>query len=246
MFATLAACFRDVQDLQQLLTLETCLAPALHAWRSAADTRLLERRGLAITCLDASLVQAFGGIHNKEEVQARQDVVGSALQIVLWRLRIRALVHVTRQSACWRTDDPRPSKLRPDQRRVLQLVPLHRLKYSQDSINKTFRDGRAVQETAEALASGKLAIHDLPRIRVVDHRGVLFTLDNRRLSAMREAFPEPTHRNLQIEVALVSLDDAGVRREWIRKCTVGTSVSVRSGESKPAASSSKRSKRRPR
>ena len=239
------ACFRDVQDLQQLLTLETCLAPALHAWRSAADMRLLERRGLAITCLDASLVQAFGGIYNKREVQARQDVVGSALQVVLWRLRTRALVHVTRQSACWRKDDPRPSKLRPDQRRGLQLVPVHSLRYSQESISKTFRDGRAVQETAEALASGKLAIHDLPRIRVVDHRGVLFTMDNRRLSAMREAFPEPTHHNLQIEVALVSLDDAGVRREWVRKCTVGTSVNVRSGESKLSASSSKRSKRRP-
>lgn len=51
----------------------------------------------------------------------------------------------------------------------------------------TFRDGRSIDTLAEGLRHGHIHPHDIPAIRVFEHGGKLFTLDNRRLEAFRRA-----------------------------------------------------------
>ena len=59
--------------------------------------------------------------------------------------------------------------------------------FSQASIRDTFSDGGAIADLARGLRDGSIAPGDVPPIRVVERGGKLFTLDNRRLWAFREA-----------------------------------------------------------
>jgi len=61
------------------------------------------------------------------------------------------------------------------------------IRFSQDSIKGTFRDGRSVQDLAAGLKSGSIKPGDVPAIRTVERNGQLISIDNRRLSAFREA-----------------------------------------------------------
>jgi hypothetical protein len=63
----------------------------------------------------------------------------------------------------------------------------HEVRFSQDSVSNNFSDGHTIEQTASALRSGSLSRHDLPKIRLVEHEGNLFTLDNRRLVAFQQA-----------------------------------------------------------
>ncbi len=61
------------------------------------------------------------------------------------------------------------------------------IRFSQDSIRGTFRDGRSVQDLVDGLRSGRIKPGDVPPIRVVERNGQLISIDNRRLAAFREA-----------------------------------------------------------
>ncbi|WP_427501458.1 RHS repeat domain-containing protein [Methylomonas sp. MED-D] len=61
------------------------------------------------------------------------------------------------------------------------------IRFTQSSVSATFKDGRTVQETVDALRSGKLSPNDLPPIRVFEKDGLTYTLDNRRLFAADQA-----------------------------------------------------------
>jgi RHS repeat-associated protein len=57
-----------------------------------------------------------------------------------------------------------------------------RVRFSQDSVKRSFRNGKDVNDAIELLAAGgSSAAAKYPPIRVVEHRGQLYTLDNRRL-----------------------------------------------------------------
>jgi hypothetical protein len=59
------------------------------------------------------------------------------------------------------------------------------VRFSQDSIKGTFKNGGSVDDLAAGLKSGAIKPGDVPPIRVVERDGNLFTLDNRRLEAFR-------------------------------------------------------------
>lgn len=51
----------------------------------------------------------------------------------------------------------------------------------------TFRDGTSINDLAAGLRSGRINPESIPAIRIFEHDGKLFTLDNRRLEAFRRA-----------------------------------------------------------
>jgi RHS repeat-associated protein len=61
------------------------------------------------------------------------------------------------------------------------------VRFSQDSIRRTFTDGRSVAELAEGLKNGTIDPASVPPIRILEKNGQIFSLDNRRLAAYQEA-----------------------------------------------------------
>jgi len=61
------------------------------------------------------------------------------------------------------------------------------VRFSQNSIKATFRDGRTIDQLAEGLRTGSIKLEDVAPIRLFERDGKLFTLDNRRLEAFRRA-----------------------------------------------------------
>jgi len=51
--------------------------------------------------------------------------------------------------------------------------------YTQDSIRKTFRDGRSISTTVAELSRGAISVSDIPRMTVFQENGKYFSLDNR-------------------------------------------------------------------
>lgn len=61
------------------------------------------------------------------------------------------------------------------------------IRFTQDSIRGTFKNGNSVQDTIAALKSGSLSADAFPAIRVFEVDGQLFSLDNRRLYVFQQA-----------------------------------------------------------
>ena len=61
------------------------------------------------------------------------------------------------------------------------------IRFTQDSVSNTFKDGQTLQSTIDGLKSGKIYPHDLPPIRVLEKDGTVYSLDNRRLLAASES-----------------------------------------------------------
>ena len=61
------------------------------------------------------------------------------------------------------------------------------IRYTQDSIAKNFRDGRSVADMISGLKNGSISPNDVPPIRVFEMDGILYSLDNRRLYAFKQA-----------------------------------------------------------
>ena len=68
-----------------------------------------------------------------------------------------------------------------------ELADPSAIRFTQDSIGTTFKDGRSVQGLIDGLKAGKLTPNDLPPIRTFERDGLTFTLDNRRLFAASQA-----------------------------------------------------------
>lgn len=61
------------------------------------------------------------------------------------------------------------------------------IRFTHSSIFHVFRDGRRLVDTIEDLTHRKIDLASIPLIRVVQHKGHYWTLDNRRLYVFREA-----------------------------------------------------------
>jgi len=61
------------------------------------------------------------------------------------------------------------------------------IRFSQESIRKTFKNGKSFSGMTSDLKSGKLNPKDVKPIRIVEKGGKIFTLDNRRLKAFQDA-----------------------------------------------------------
>jgi hypothetical protein len=97
-----------------------------------------------------------------------------------------------------------------------------RVRFSQNSISPTFKDGRSVQGLADDLASGAVSPSDVPAIRLVERNGTYFTLDNRRLEAFQRA-------GLDVPYRLATPEE--ITREGWKFTTTndGTSILIRGG-----------------
>jgi hypothetical protein len=69
----------------------------------------------------------------------------------------------------------------------MDTIDPNRVRFSQNSIRATFRDGGSIDQLAEGLRSGSVNAEDVAPIRLFERDGKLFTLDNRRLEAFRRA-----------------------------------------------------------
>ncbi|WP_433958695.1 hypothetical protein [Cytobacillus horneckiae] len=66
------------------------------------------------------------------------------------------------------------------------------IRYTQDSIKKSFKDGGTVDDLATGLKDGSINKNDIPAIRVFQHTdGNIYSLDNRRLYAFKQAGIDP-------------------------------------------------------
>jgi hypothetical protein len=97
---------------------------------------------------------------------------------------LRGLVSVLPRSVSGAIIDSRRSITESDGRILMDPADI---RFSQDSVSPTFKDGKSLSETIEALRSGTLSPRDLPAIKVTDIDGQLYSLDNRRLLATAEA-----------------------------------------------------------
>ncbi|MFE7974337.1 RHS repeat-associated core domain-containing protein [Streptomyces shenzhenensis] len=61
------------------------------------------------------------------------------------------------------------------------------VRFTQDSISANFKNGKSVRNLVDDLKTGKVTAGDLPPIRIFQKDGKIFSLDNRRLYAAREA-----------------------------------------------------------
>jgi hypothetical protein len=66
------------------------------------------------------------------------------------------------------------------------------IRYTQESIKKSFKDGGTVDDLAAGLKNGSVNKNDIPAIRVFQHTdGNIYSLDNRRLYAFKQAGIDP-------------------------------------------------------
>src|SRR5437016_2366743 len=94
------------------------------------------------------------------------------------------------------------------------------VRFIHDTINKTFRDGRPVDELTSALRIGLVSAKDVEPIRLVNRNGKLYSLDNRRLEAFRRANAPIAHR-------MATEEEAGEFDWKFTSTNDGTSVRVR-------------------
>jgi len=103
------------------------------------------------------------------------------------------------------------------------LVDSDSIRFTQDSIKGTFRDGGSMQVTIDALRSGRLSPNDLPPIRVFEQDGLVYTLDNRRLFVAHQA---------EVPIKIVPATPAEVANEIGYKMTTpngGKIICLRNG-----------------
>ncbi|MFC4860097.1 hypothetical protein ACS8MQ_02995 [Pseudomonas sp. MAHUQ-62] len=76
------------------------------------------------------------------------------------------------------------------------------IRFTQNSVSNTFKDGQSLQATIDGLKSGKISPDDLPPVRVFEKDGVIYSLDNRRLlAASQTGVPVKVVPATQAEVA---------------------------------------------
>lgn len=61
------------------------------------------------------------------------------------------------------------------------------VRFTQNSISSTFKNGSKISDMVKGLRSGAIKSEDVPPIRLVKMDGKLYSLDNRRLEAFRQA-----------------------------------------------------------
>eukprot|EP00438_Fugacium_kawagutii_P021153 Skav201942 [mRNA] locus=scaffold2764:79008:80459:- [translate_table: standard] len=108
--------------------------------------------------------------------------------------------------------------------RTLRRVLLHTIRFTQNSVAACFRDGQPLEDLVENLKAGRISTDDLPPIRVVEQMDMFWSLDNRRLHCMKQAFPERRYPDKMILVQMESCSRAAIRKEFLNKFTTGTDI----------------------
>lgn len=75
------------------------------------------------------------------------------------------------------------------------------IRFKQDSIKKSFQDGRDVNETAQALANGYISVNEFPQILVAKKNNKYYACDNRRLYVFRVAEYQGAISYIDVKIA---------------------------------------------
>ena len=67
---------------------------------------------------------------------------------------------------------------------LMRMEP-YNLRFTQQRISSTFRDGKSLQTLACQIAACIIHVDEVEVIKVVNHAGLHFSLDNRRLAVFR-------------------------------------------------------------
>jgi filamentous hemagglutinin len=94
------------------------------------------------------------------------------------------------------------------------------IRFTQDSIKNTFKDGHTLTELIDDLKSGRVSADDLPAIRIFEKDGKIFSLDNRRLKAFQEA---------GVQIRTIPADEIANEAFKFTTTNNGTSIRVRGG-----------------
>jgi len=89
----------------------------------------------------------------------------------------------------------------------------HKIRFTQDSIKREFKNGKKLEDVVRDLRSGKISPDDFPPIRILEYNGNIYSLDNRRLKVFQDA-------GIKIKTKIVFMKD--VEREFKRKFTTTT------------------------
>jgi hypothetical protein len=103
------------------------------------------------------------------------------------------------------------------------LVDPKIIRFTQNSIKSTFKDGRSISKLTDDLKSGLATARDVPAIRVFIREGNIVTLDNRRLKAFQDA---------NVLIRTVSATQKEIAKEAFKFTSKngGTSIRVRGGD----------------
>jgi hypothetical protein len=164
--------------------------------------------------------QVYGGKLLREAMQGRpaEDVHKTAYEIMRSGLGGFGTMAVwSSPTAGVRAPAPVPTR---------DLIDPKNVRFTQNSVSANFKNGQSINDTAAALKgpNGPQITTQMPPIKVVQHEGQLFSLDNRRLSTFALARQQIPYR---------PATPAEIKAEWARKFTTnaqqgwGEIISVR-------------------
>jgi len=99
------------------------------------------------------------------------------------------------------------------------------IRYTQDSINGKFKDKSSILKLINGLKNGSISPDSIPPIRVYVKNGKIYSVDNRRLFAFKEA-------GVKVKITRISKEEWKYQTETLKKFTTqndGVSVRVRGG-----------------
>lgn len=158
-----------------------------------------------------------------QQLAQMQADLSERARVVQERDRVLKIERKTQQEL--QADGSLSQQILGEQTSGLRKVCLHDIRFSQDSISSLFGDGRSIKELIKNLESGQTSIEDVPKIRVVELCGIVWSLDNRRLRCMQTAFAK--ERKKMVDVQFESLKQEQIQKEFLRKFTTGKEISQR-------------------
>ncbi|MFJ6539129.1 RHS repeat-associated core domain-containing protein [Streptomyces sp. NPDC091385] len=93
-----------------------------------------------------------------------------------------------------------------------------RIRFTQDSIKGSYKDGRSLEDTIMELKSGAKSADDIQPIRIFERDGQIYSLDNRRLYAFKQA---------EVPVKFVKASPREVEQESWKFTTQNDGLSIR-------------------
>jgi hypothetical protein len=85
------------------------------------------------------------------------------------------------------------------------------IRCTQDTVSPNFSDGGTLSDAVNQLRSGTITADSFPAIRVVEHNGKVYSLDNRRLTIFNAAEQD------SVPIKRLSLSAPDVKAEFLKK-----------------------------
>jgi len=100
---------------------------------------------------------------------------------------------------------------------AIRTIDPHNVRFSQNNIKATFKDGRRIDELVEGLKSGNIKKLEVKPIRLVFKEDLFFTLDNRRLAAFQKA-------NVPVPYRMATVEE--ITKEFYKFSTKNNGISI--------------------